>query len=178
MGLGQHFERLPWFLPSGNGQVYRLVLKTSAGLGGLLVAPPAVTPSAVGGRLQASSLSLIPRVRCSRLRGALLSTRRNSMSVWTKVSWNRVTPGAVTVLASRQPVASRFLVACRGSTGHSARRDQGEHVALSCLGRYFRGRTASSVPSSSVCHRCGFYQSCTSRFASELTVRRPKFGAP
>ena len=100
------------------------------------------------------------------------------MSVWTRGSWNRVTPGAVTLLASRQPVASRFLAACRGSRVHSVRRNQGEHVALSCLGRYFRGRTASSVLSSSVRHRCIFYQSCVSRFASELTVRRPEFGAP
>ena len=34
-----------------------------------IVAPPAVTPSAVSGRQLARSLSLIPRVRCSRLRG-------------------------------------------------------------------------------------------------------------
>ena len=37
---------------------------------------------------------------------------------------------------------------------------------------------ASSVPSSSICHRCGFLPSCLSRFASELAVRRPEFGAP
>ena len=103
-----------------------------------IVASLPVTSSAVGRRWPARSLSLIPRVRCSRLRGALMSTRRNSMSVWTGVS------GDFTLLASRQPVASRFLATCRGSRVHSVRRYQGEHVALSCLG-LVRGRTASSV---------------------------------
>ena len=38
-------------LPSGNGQVFRLVFLTSPGLEVCwIVAPPAVTPSAVGGR--------------------------------------------------------------------------------------------------------------------------------
>ena len=45
------------------------------------------------------------------------------MSVWTRVS------GDFTLLASRQPVASRFFAACRGRV-HSVRRNQGEHVAL------------------------------------------------
>ena len=63
------------------------------------------------------------------------------MSVWIRVSWNRVRSGGVTLLESRQPVASRFLAVWRGRV-HSVRRNQGEHVALSCLGRYSRGRTA------------------------------------
>ena len=49
-----------------------------------------------------------------------------------------MTPCAVTVLASREPVPSRFPAVCLGSSADSAGRNQGEHLALPFLGRYFR----------------------------------------
>ena len=55
-------------LPSGNGQVFRWVFKSSPGVEVCwIVVPPAVTPSAVGGRWPARSPSLIPREQCSSL---------------------------------------------------------------------------------------------------------------
>ena len=49
----------------------------------------------------------------------------------------RISP-AVSLLASRDPVSSRFLAVCRGGRENTARRHLGEHVALSFLGRNFR----------------------------------------
>ena len=49
-----------------------------------------------------------------------------------------MTPCAVTLLASREPVPSRFPAACRGSSADGARRNHCEHLALPFLGRYFR----------------------------------------
>ena len=94
------------------------------------------------------------------------------MSVWTRVSWNRVTPGGVTLLASRQPVASRFLAACH------ERRNQGEHVALSCLGRYFEAERHPPCLPAQYAIIAAFTNPVCPRFASELTVRRPEIGAP
>ena len=49
-----------------------------------------------------------------------------------------MSPCVVTLLASRKPVSSRFPVVYRGSSAESARQNQGEHLALSFLGRNFR----------------------------------------
>ena len=46
-----------------------------------------------------------------------------------------MTSCAVTLLASREPVPSRFPAVCRGSRADRARRNQGEHLALPFLCR-------------------------------------------
>ena len=84
----------------------------------------------------AISLNLIPRVRCSSLLVGRCARLLGNTS--TRVGRNRVSPCAVTLLASRKPVSSRFPVVCRGSSAESARQNQGEHLALSFLGRNFR----------------------------------------